>query len=157
MSPSTSSRSVGARARRRRPRAGGRRGARRAGANVNAVNDKGHTPLHWAAIAGNTVAAMHLILAGEVLCRRRRRRRGGRGDGGGTSSDRCRAHAGANPLQVDKLGHNGLLHAAQYGQSLACYFFLHLDRFVEGMSVPARAAANGGGGGGGGRVAALHA
>lgn len=42
-------------------------------------------------------------------------------------------------MQVDLLGHNGLLHAAQYGQSLACYFFLHLDRFVEGVPVPARA------------------
>jgi hypothetical protein len=34
------------------------------GANVNTLTNSGHSPLHWAAMSGNAVMALYLILAG---------------------------------------------------------------------------------------------
>jgi ankyrin repeat protein len=82
------------------------------GALVDAPNKVGHTPLHWAAIGGHCKVLLHLVLRG------------------------------ADPLKVDSLGHNGLLHAAQYGNALACYFFLHADRFVQALDLPPALAAH---------------
>jgi ankyrin repeat protein len=76
------------------------------GAPIDEPNKAGHTPLHWAAIGGHCKVLFHLVLAG------------------------------ADPLKTDSLGHNGLLHAAQYGNPLACYFFLHADRFFQGLELP---------------------
>lgn len=86
------------------------------GALIDVANQSGHTPCHWAAIGGHVKLLHRLVL----------------GDGRDNFAD---------PLRADLLGHTGLLHAAQYGQSLACYFFLHLDRFVAGLALPPALAA----------------
>merc|ERR1712000_69242 len=72
------------------------------GAKIEAEQDKtGHTPLHWAAIGGNTKMCFLLVLKG------------------------------CNILKADALGQNGLMHAAQYGKLMTCYFFLHANQFFE--------------------------
>lgn len=43
----------------------------------------------------------------------------------------CDHIKGCNILKADALGQNGLMHAAQYGKLMTCYFFLHANQFFE--------------------------
>jgi ankyrin repeat protein len=111
------------------------------GANIEALQDKtGHTPLHWAAIGGNTKMCFLLVLKGRlcwqqgcryfffflVVCCAQR------------FTDVDVVVIGADPLKRDALGQNGLMHAAQYGKVMTCYFFLHASQFYEDVETGER-------------------
>lgn len=73
-----------------------------AGAELNMANEsEGQSPLHWAAIAGNSSAATYLL------------------------------EHGADLHQEDKRGYNALQHAAQYNEALLCYYFIQKGIYVD--------------------------